>query len=53
MTDRRAADNLHMAQKDIPEKVIKEDSIKAELNTKFELYDSIFKAKLTDLNSIT
>jgi hypothetical protein len=32
---------LHMAQKDIPEKVLKEDNIKAELNTKFELYDSI------------
>lgn len=32
---------LHMAQKDIPEKVLKEDDIKAELNTKFELYDSI------------
>ena len=30
-----------MAQKDIPEKVLKEDNIKAELNTKFDLYDSI------------
>ncbi len=36
---------LHMAQKDIPEKVLKEDNIKAELNTKFELYDSIPKSK--------
>jgi len=32
---------IHMAQKEIPEKVLKEDNIKAELNTKFELYDSI------------
>jgi len=32
---------IHMAQKDIPEKVLKEDNIKAELNTKFDLYDSI------------
>jgi dienelactone hydrolase len=36
---------LHMAQKDIPDKVLKEDNIEAELNTKFELYDSIFKSK--------
>lgn len=32
---------LHMAQKDIPEKVLREDNIKAELNTEFILYDSI------------
>ncbi len=36
---------LHMAQKDIPEKVLKEDKIKAELNTRFKLYDSITKSK--------
>ncbi|WP_339921867.1 prolyl oligopeptidase family serine peptidase [uncultured Cyclobacterium sp.] len=36
---------LHMAQKDIPEKVLKEDNIKAELNTKFEFYDNITKGK--------
>ena len=36
---------LHMAQKDIPEKVLKEDNIKAELNWKFELYDSISRSK--------
>ena len=36
---------LHMAQKDIPEKVLKEDNLKAELNTEFELYDSITKSK--------
>lgn len=32
---------LHMAQKEIPEKVLIEDNIVAELNTKFVLYDSI------------
>jgi len=32
---------IHMAQKEIPENVLKEDKIDAELNTKFELYDSI------------
>ena len=32
---------IHMAQKEIPEKVLKEDNREAELNTKFELYDSI------------
>jgi len=32
---------LHMAQKDIPEKVLSEDNINPELNTKFQLYDSI------------
>jgi len=37
---------IHMAQKDIPEKVLKEDNINVELNTKFELYDSISKSKV-------
>ena len=32
---------IHMAQNDIPEQVLKEDKIKAELNTEFEFYDSI------------
>ena len=32
---------LHMAQKDIPEIVLKEDNIDAELNSKFQLYDSV------------
>ena len=36
---------IHMAQKVIPEKVLKEDNIKAELNTKFDLYDSITNSK--------
>jgi len=36
---------IHMAQKDIPEKVLKEDNIDAELNVRFELYDSISKSK--------
>ncbi|WP_190810230.1 alpha/beta hydrolase [Flagellimonas sp. S3867] len=36
---------IHMAQKSIPEKVLKEDNIDAELNTKFELYDSISKSR--------
>jgi dienelactone hydrolase len=36
---------IHMAQKNIPDKVLKEDSINAELNTKFELYDSITRSK--------
>lgn len=35
---------IHMAQKDIPEQVLKDDNIKAELNYKFELYDSIFNS---------
>ncbi len=35
---------LHMAQKDIPEKVLEEDHIKPELNIKFKLYDSITKS---------
>lgn len=36
---------LYMAQKDIPEKVLKEDNIKTELNTEFKLYDNIAKSK--------
>ncbi len=35
---------IHMAQKDIPDIVLKEDNIDAELNTKFQLYDSITQA---------
>lgn len=36
---------LHMAQKDIPEKVLEEDNINAELNSIFELYDSLTYSK--------
>lgn len=36
---------IHMAQKEIPEIVLKEDKIDAELNTKFQLYDSITNSK--------
>jgi dienelactone hydrolase len=36
---------IHMAQKDIPEIVLREDKIDAELNTKFQLYDSITNAR--------
>ena len=36
---------LHMAQKDIPEKVLEEDHIKPDLNTEFKLYDSLTKSK--------
>ena len=32
---------IHMAQKDIPKRVLKEDNIDSELNSKFQLYDSI------------
>ena len=32
---------IHMAQKDIPKEVLKEDNIGSELNSKFQLYDSI------------
>ncbi|MGY0406711.1 hypothetical protein, partial [Pseudoalteromonas sp. SYSU M81241] len=35
---------IHMAQKDIPEIVLKEDNIDAALNTEFKLYDSITKS---------
>lgn len=40
---------FHMAQKEIPEKVLKEDNIKSELNTKFDLYDSITNSKAYSL----
>lgn len=45
---------LHMAQKEIPEIVLKEDNIDPELNTKFQLYDSIargsvYKLRFNDL----
>lgn len=36
---------IHMAQKDIPEIVLKEDNINAELNSKFQLFDSLSKSK--------
>ncbi|NJB71640.1 dienelactone hydrolase [Saonia flava] len=32
---------LHMAQKEIPEEVLREDNIDPELNSEFQLYDSI------------
>lgn len=32
---------IHMAQKDIPENVLKEDKLDAALNTKFDFYDSL------------
>lgn len=32
---------IHMAQKDIPEKVLKEDNIDSQLNSRFKLFDSI------------
>lgn len=35
---------IHMAQKKIPDEVLKEDNIDAELNSKFQLYDSITKS---------
>ncbi|AXT19445.1 alpha/beta hydrolase [Flavobacteriaceae bacterium AU392] len=36
---------LHMAQKIIPEQVLKEDHIDPELNTKFQFYDSLTNSK--------
>lgn len=36
---------LHMAQKDIPDIVLKEDKIAPELNSKFVLYDSVRKGQ--------
>ncbi|MBC9794885.1 dienelactone hydrolase family protein [Sinomicrobium weinanense] len=36
---------IHMAQKDIPDIVLKEDHINAELNTKFQLFDSLSKSR--------
>ncbi len=46
---------LHMAQKDIPQKVLLEDNINQELNTKFILYDSITESKAYQLkfNNLT
>jgi len=35
---------LHMAQKNIPEKVLEEDNIDPILNTKFELFDSLSRS---------
>ena len=45
---------LHMAQKDIPEKVLNEDKIDSTINTKFVLYDSLslnraYRLKFHDL----
>jgi dienelactone hydrolase len=37
---------MHMAQKDIPESVLKEDKIDTVLNTEYKLYDSITKSKV-------
>jgi len=37
---------LHMAQKDIPETVLKEDDIDPKLNTTFELYDSLTRSTI-------
>lgn len=37
---------VHMAQKEIPETVLKEDKIDSELNTVFQLYDSIVNSKV-------
>ncbi|TMU55167.1 dienelactone hydrolase family protein [Flagellimonas algicola] len=36
---------IHMAQKDIPDIVLKEDNIDAELNTIFDLYDNISNSR--------
>ncbi|RNL78152.1 alpha/beta hydrolase [Sinomicrobium pectinilyticum] len=36
---------IHMAQKDIPGIVLKEDNINPELNTKFQLFDSLSRSK--------
>ena len=35
---------IHMAQKEIPEEVLKQDNIPSELNSKFQLYDTITKS---------
>lgn len=40
---------IHMAQKDIPLQVLKEDKIDSELNYKFEFYDSITNSKAYQL----
>ena len=44
--DRIDVPYMHMAQKEIPENVLKQDNIDAELNTKFDLYDSISNSKV-------
>lgn len=40
---------IHMAQKDIPEQVMKEDKIDSELNYKFEFYNNIINSKAYQL----
>jgi dienelactone hydrolase len=40
---------VHMAQKDIPEQVLKEDKLNPELNHKFEFYDSLTNSKAYSL----
>lgn len=40
---------IHMAQKDIPKEVLKEDNIDSELNSKFQLYDSITNSNVYKL----
>lgn len=45
---------IHMAQKNIPDQVLKEDNIPSELNSKFQLYDSLtnsntYKLKFNNL----
>lgn len=40
---------IHMAQKDIPEIVLKEDNIDANLNTKFQLFDNLSNCKAYQL----
>ncbi|WP_031425405.1 prolyl oligopeptidase family serine peptidase [Flavimarina sp. Hel_I_48] len=40
---------LHMAQKDIPDEVLIEDNIDPELNSKFQLYDSITRSNTYSL----
>jgi len=40
---------IHMAQKDIPDVVLKEENIDSELNSKFQLYDSIINSKAYSL----
>ena len=37
---------IHLSQKKIPKQVLEEDNIDPELNTKFDLYDSITKSKV-------
>jgi tetratricopeptide (TPR) repeat protein len=40
---------IHMAQKDIPEQVLKEDKIDSTLNYKFEFYDNLLYSKAYSL----